>query len=80
MLPKDYPEPDTQAAEVAERIEAVFRKELRISNLQGDLQVASGRVTETVVCQARLADLVILGQVDPEHPPPPGGRQLVQDV
>jgi hypothetical protein len=80
VLTNDYPEPDTQAAEAAERIEAVFRNKLRFSNLQGDWQVASGRVSETVMCQARHADLVILGQVDPVHAPPPGGRQLVEDV
>ena len=80
VLPHDYPEADTQAAEAVERIEAAFRERLRFSDLQGDWQVASGKVSETVVCQARHADLVILGQVDPAHPPPPAGRQLVEDV
>ena len=79
VLPHDYPEADTQAAEAAERIEAAFRERLRSTDLHGDWQVASGKVSETVVCQARHADLVILGQVDPAHPPP-AGRQLVEDV
>ena len=78
--PVDYPEADRQAAETAERIEAAFREQLRFSGLLGDWRVASGQVSETVVCQARHADLVILGQIDPEHPPPPEGRQLVEDV
>ena len=78
--PVDYPEADRQAAETAERIEAAFRERLRFSGLPGDWRVASGQVSETVVRQARHADLVILGQIDPEHPPPPEGRQLVEDV
>ncbi len=78
--PSDFPNTDTQAAEKAERIEAAFRERLRFSGLQGDWRVASGKVSETVVHQARHADLIILGQVDPDHPPPPPGRQLVEDV
>ena len=78
--PQDYPEADTQAAEAVERMEAAFRERLRFSDLQGDWRVASGKVSESVVCQARHADLVILGQIDPAHPPPPAGRQLVEDV
>jgi nucleotide-binding universal stress UspA family protein len=78
--PVDYPEADRQAAETAERIEAAFRERLRFSGLRGDWRVASGNVSEIVVRQTRHADLVILGQVDPDHPPPPGGQQLVEDV
>jgi len=78
--PVAYPEPDRQAAEKAERIEAAFRERLRFSGLRGDWRVASGNVSELVVGQTRHADLVILGQVDPDHLPPPGGQQLVEDV
>jgi nucleotide-binding universal stress UspA family protein len=79
-LPHDYREPDTLAAEEAERIEAAFRERLRFSGLRGDWRMASGKASETVVCQARHADLVILGQVDQANPPPPAGRLLVEDV
>jgi nucleotide-binding universal stress UspA family protein len=78
--PVDYPEADRQAAESAEQIEATFRERLRFSQLLGEWRVVSGKVSETVVRQARQADLVILGQVNPDHPPPPEGRQLVEDV
>jgi nucleotide-binding universal stress UspA family protein len=78
--PLDYPEAETLAAEEAERIEAVFWERLRFSGLQGDWRVASGKASETVVGRARHADLVILGQVDPDHPPPPAGRQLVESI
>ena len=80
VQPPDYPEAETLAAEQAERIEAAFWERLRSSGLQGDWRVVSGKVSETVVWLARHADLVILGQVDPTHPPPPAGRQLVEDV
>ena len=80
MPPADYPEADTQAAERADQLEAAFRERLRFSRLQGDWRVASGHVSEAVVRQARQADLVILGQVNPSHPPPPAGRQLAEDV
>ena len=78
VRPLDYPEADSQAAERTERIEAAFRERLRFSGLQGAWQVASGKVSETVISQC--ADLVILGQINPDHPPPPGGRQLVEDI
>jgi nucleotide-binding universal stress UspA family protein len=78
--PVDYPEADRQAAERAEQLEATFRERLRFSQLQGDWRVVSGKVGEAVVRQARQADLVILGQVNPNHPPPSEGRQLVDDV
>ena len=80
VQPPDYPEAETLAAEEAERIEAAFWERLRSSGLQGDWRMASGKVSETVVCRARHADLVILGQIDPDRPPPAATRQLVEDV
>jgi nucleotide-binding universal stress UspA family protein len=78
--PVDYPDADTQAAEKAERLETAFRERLRLSDVQGDWRVAGGKVSETVVRQARYADLIILGQADPNHPPPASGRHLVEDI
>ena len=78
--PYDYSDADAQLAEKAERIEAAFRERLRLSGLRGDWRVASGRISETLVRQARYADLVILGQVNPNHPPLPAGRRLIEDV
>jgi nucleotide-binding universal stress UspA family protein len=79
VSPVDYPEADRQAAEKAERIEAAFQERLRFSGVLGDWRMASGNVSETITWHARHADLVILGQLDPDHSPP-GGRQLVEDV
>jgi len=78
--PVDYSEANRQAAERAEQIEATFRERLRFSHLRGEWRVVSGKVSEAVVGQARQADLVILGQVNPDHRLPPEGRQLVEDV
>ena len=78
--PANYPDVDRQAAENAERLEAAFRERLRFSQLPGEWRVVSGKLSETVVRQARQTDLAILGQVNPDHPPPPEGRQLVEDV
>jgi nucleotide-binding universal stress UspA family protein len=78
--PIDSPEPDRRDAEQAEWIEAAFRDRLRTSGLRGDWRIAGGKVNEFVVGRARHADLVILGQVDPDHPPRPRVRQLLEDV
>jgi nucleotide-binding universal stress UspA family protein len=78
--PVDYPEADKQAAEHAERLGALFQERLRFSGLLGDWRMAGGNVSEIVVRQARGTDLIIVGQVNPDHPPPPEGRQLVEDV
>ena len=78
--PANYPEADRQAAERAEQLEATFRERLRFCQLLGEWRVVSGKLSETVVRQARQADLVILGQINPDHPPPQEGRQLIEDV
>ncbi|MDB5404363.1 MAG: universal stress protein [Rhodopila sp.] len=77
--PVGYREMDMQVAEKAEQIEAAFRERLRSSGLQGTWRMATDDMSESVVCQARQADLVILGQVNPRHPPPLG-RQLIEAI
>jgi nucleotide-binding universal stress UspA family protein len=71
---------DIQPADQAERLEATFHEHLRDHGLKGDWHEASGNVGEAVVRQARQADLVILGQVDPEHPPSSENRHLLENV
>lgn len=78
--PVRYSQPGRQAAEQAELIEATFRDRLRSNGVRGDWWMADGKPGEMVVRQARHSDLVILGQTDPAHPPPPRGRQLLEDV
>jgi len=64
----DYLEAEAQAAEAAERIEATFKERLRIGHVEGDWRMTSGKLSEAAAFQARNADLVIVGQADPEHP------------
>jgi nucleotide-binding universal stress UspA family protein len=79
VRPGDYPDADTSVAEMEVRIEAEFRDRLRFSGLHGDWRVAANNGHEALVRRTRQADLTILGQVDPDHPPP-AGRHLVEDV
>ena len=74
----DYLEEEAQAAETAERIEATFKERLRIGHVEGDWRMTSGKLSEAAVRQARNADLIIVGQADPEHPPT--GGPLVEDL
>jgi nucleotide-binding universal stress UspA family protein len=74
----DYLEEGAQAAETAERIEATFKERLRIGHVEGDWRMTNGKLSEAAVRQARNADLVIVGQADPEHPP--AGGPLVEDL
>jgi nucleotide-binding universal stress UspA family protein len=74
----DYLEEEALAAETAERIEATFKERLRICHVEGDWRMTSGKLREAAVQQARNADLVIVGQADPEHPPT--GGPLVEEL
>ena len=55
VVPHDRPETDTPSAEGVEMIEFVFWERLQLSRLTGDWQEATGKVSETVVLQARHA-------------------------
>lgn len=75
---RDYPEEEARAAEVAERIEAAFRERLWIDHLEGDWRITNGNISDAAVYEARNADLVIVGQADPEHPST--YRNLVEEL
>lgn len=80
MRSRDYPDAITQVAERAEQIEAAFREQLRGSRVRGDWRMANEKSSEAFASQTRYTDLVILGQIDPNHPPPPAGRHLVEET
>jgi len=71
---------EAQAQTKAQGIEADFREQLRRNNVRGDWQVATGLAVDDVACRARTADLLVLGQTDPDHPLPPIARHLVEDA
>lgn len=58
---------DTAIAE-ASRIEADYRERMRRESLPGEWRQAEGMVGELLTLHARYADLVILGQDDPDGP------------
>ena len=71
---------EDEALAKAAIIEAGFREELARNELRGDWQIGRGAVGEAVASRARTADLVVLGQTDPDNRLPPTARNLVEDV
>jgi nucleotide-binding universal stress UspA family protein len=58
---------DTALAE-ASRIEADYRERIRRESIQGEWRQAEGMVGELLAQSARYADLIIIGQDDPDGP------------
>jgi nucleotide-binding universal stress UspA family protein len=71
---------EAQAQAKAQSIEADFREQLRRDSVRGDWQVATGLAVDDVARRARAADLLVLGQTDPDHPLPPVARHLIEDA
>ena len=71
---------EAEALEKARAIEANFREQLRRNDARGNWQVATGLAADDVARRARTADLLVLGQTDPDHPPPPAARHLIEDA
>jgi nucleotide-binding universal stress UspA family protein len=67
-------------ADELERLKEWFTDLLQYKGVKGEWQEASGKAAGSLLAHARLADLVILGQADPEHPPRSGGRHIAEDV
>jgi nucleotide-binding universal stress UspA family protein len=71
---------EAEALEKARNIEAKFREQLRRNDTQGDWEVATGLAADSIARRSRTADLLVLGQTDPDHPRPPRGRHLIEDA
>jgi nucleotide-binding universal stress UspA family protein len=71
---------EAQALEKAQRIETDIREQLRRHGARGDWQIATGPVGAAVAHRAHAADLLVLGQNDPDHPPPPAASRLIEDA
>jgi len=71
---------EAQALEKAQPIEANFREQLRRNDVRGDWEVATGPVGAAVGDRARVADLLVLGQTDPDRPPAPAASELIEDA
>jgi nucleotide-binding universal stress UspA family protein len=71
---------EDEALAKAEGLETKFVDLLRRNEVRGDWQLGRGMVGEAVARRARTVDLVVLGQVDPDHRLPPPARHLIEDV
>ena len=71
---------EEQAKGKAAIVEANFRELLRREGLRGDWEYESGPLIPAVTQRAYTADLMILGQLDPDKPGPAVARTLVEDV
>jgi nucleotide-binding universal stress UspA family protein len=59
---------------------AAFRDAVGSKGLSGDWRVADGYVDEILMAQARVADLVIVGQAEPDGPPTTTPSDLAEGV
>ena len=79
-LPEFAKKIESQARTKAALIEAKFRELLRREGIKGDWLFETGSLIQAVVQRAHVADLVVIGQADPDNPPPAAARTLVEDL
>ena len=65
---------------VAGRVEATFGAETARAGVSGEWRIIEGEVADLMTLHARYADLAILGQVDPDNPPPGSAASLPESV
>lgn len=68
------------APEQAERIGSAFRESLALHSLRGTFETEIGPPAAAIARHARTADLVILGQPNPDEPLAPFARRTIEDV
>lgn len=68
------------AEEAAAKIEAEFRKKSEAAGLSAEWRLAEGRAEQAVPLHARYADLVLLGQPDPDEEIPDRTEDLAATV
>jgi nucleotide-binding universal stress UspA family protein len=79
-LPEFAKKIESQARTKAALIEVKFRELLRREGIKGDWLFETGSLIQAVVHRAHVADLVVIGQADPDNPPPAAARTLVEDL
>jgi nucleotide-binding universal stress UspA family protein len=79
-LPEFAQQIESQARTKAAMIEAGLRELLRLEGIAGDWVFETGPLFATVSHHAHAADLLVVGQADPDHPLPGVARTLVEDV
>src|SRR5208282_509675 len=71
---------ETEATAKAGLIEANFRERLRREGVRGEWMFDRGPLTPAIVHRVQAADLLVIGQADPDNPPPVVARTLIEDV
>ncbi len=79
-IPEFAQQIETEARAKAGIIEISFRERLRREGVRGDWVFDKGPLVHAVVHRARAADLLIIGQNDPQNPPSVVARALIEDV
>ena len=79
-LPEFAKKVEGEARTKAALIEGPFRERLRREGLKGDWLLETGPLIQAVSRRCRTADLVVIGQADPDHPLPPAARTLIEDI
>lgn len=64
----------------AAAIEAKFRECLRREGVKGEWALDTDSLLPAILRRAHCADLVVMGQVDPDNPVPAVARSLIEDV
>jgi nucleotide-binding universal stress UspA family protein len=79
-LPEFARQIEGQAKAKAAVIEANFREVLRREGISGDWVLEPGSLIPAVMHRVHATDLIIVGQTDPENPPPATARTLIEDI
>jgi len=79
-LPEFSKQIESQARTKAAIIEEKFRELLRREGVTGDWAFETGPLISVVTQRAQAADLLVIGQSDPDHPAPESARTLLADL
>jgi nucleotide-binding universal stress UspA family protein len=79
-IPEFAQQIETEARAKAALIEENFRDRLRRECIRGDWVFDKGPLISAVVHRVQTADLLVIGQADPENPSPAAARTLIEDV
>lgn len=79
-LPEFARQVEAQARAKAAVIETNFREVLRREDIRGDWEFETGALLPDIIQRCHAADLIVVGQSDPDNPLPAAARTLVEDL
>lgn len=77
---ESYSKMRDDAMDRAVRVEAQFRDRLRREGINGEWRFIESLPAETMALHARYTDLAIVGQIDPESPPPGSAARVPEET